>query len=620
MPGGLPGIMGHGMMRSLILALALASGLAFAQSAPNSPRGYVPSAEEWRTTWTSKLDTTGNASGAIVTVPGGTAARSLASRFPLQVDDIAGIHGDGVTDDTAALQTALNLAASSGRYALTLGPRQYLVNSASLIIPDRVTFNCVGGTMGEYKNPTISPPSINYSILPCYIRLNPAYTILRGAQTVVDGINVINSTYVAPTTMRQAVNLVAAFAGTAFTNMGSDATLRNSTILGFDSCSTNTGQQRDRLDHVFGDCRSGLYQSRSHDVSRYRDVHLWPFLTVHTSWFSNGTYTVNGLAPNGTGGVRVTITVGAEPPVTGDKVWLAGTQGLSYAFRGAWTVTVIDSTHIDLQGASWPSSSVFLAMSTTAGSTSATTTTVNAAALAGPGMLASGAGVAPGSTIVAVYQNIVILSLPAIATQSGGAVQVGPNSVAGGQALIDVTYRSGKAFDWNHSENSSCTDCFEFGHEVGYYFGDGAAAVSCTNCVSDNAYTESNTSKCIWFDAGSHSNSVIGGWFDTKGYTAYISEANSLASSRIVGAGMSAGSMYTSTILVLSGNFQMTSSALTPTGYTAELPRRGSIYIADAPGTALFVGNDFGLAKFAAQNPAAVARLTQAGNVSGGGP
>ena len=633
-------------MKHWIIAAALACSapvLAVAQTVPNIPQsqvttGKMPPAGQAVSTRDdiakaigTKADATngrlsnptitgGNVSGSMTTTQGGTVPRSMADRFAkhLDIEDFA-IHADGVTDDTAVLQAALNLAASSGRYELSLGPHQYLVSSADLVIPDRVTLRCVGGTMGEYKNPAVNPVNVDYSILPCYIRLNPAHTIRRGAQTLVDGVNVINSTYVAPSSMRQAVALIKSFAGTAFTDIGSDAMLKNSTILGFDTCATNNGQQRDRIEHVYGECTNGFPQSQSNDISRDRDVHGWPFLSAHTSWFSNGNYSLNGAEATVNGDVRVNFNLGGEPPITGDQVYLTGIQGLPYSFRGAWTITVTDSTHFTLNGVRWPGAG-FLTLDTVAGSNLAYTSTANAAAIAGPGMLASGAGVATGTTIVAVYKETVVLSQPSIGTQTGGQVQIGPNSVPGGQAVIDLTYRSGTAFHWDNSENSSCSDCFEFGHEVGFHFGAGAAAITCTACVSDNAYTESSTSKNIWFDNGSHSNSVVGGWFDTKAYNVYVSEPNSLPSSRVLGAGLSPGSMFTSSIQVLQGNFQMTGSSLAPTGYTAELPKRGSIYIADAPGSALFVGNDFGAAKFVAQNAAAAVRLVQSGNVTGGGP
>ena len=614
------------MLLHTLAALLLLPSLALAQALP-SPMAGMPSDGAQATPKAygdglvaGKLGANGDASGTMATTQGGTTPRSMSTRFSkhLDIEDFA-IHADGVTDDTAVLQMALNQAASSGRYELNLGPHQYLINSADLVIPDRVTLRCVGSTMGEYKNSAVNPVNVDYSILPCYIRLNPAYTIRRGAQTVVDGVNVLNSTYAAPSSMRQAVSLISSFAGTAFTDAGSDAMLRNSTILGFDTCAVNNGQQRDRIEHVYGDCTNGFFQSQSHDISRYRDVHVWPFLSAHTFWSSNGNYLLNGAEATADGNVRVNFNAGGEPPITGDKVYLTGIQGLPYSFRGAWTITVTDPTHFTLNGVMWPGTA-FLTMTTTAGSALASTSDPNAAAVAGPGMLASSAGVATGTTIVAVYRDIVVLSQPANGTQSGGQVQIGPNSVPGGQAVIDLTYRTGTAFHWDNSENSSCADCFEFGHEVGYHFGSGAAAITCTACVSDNAYTENATNKNLWFDAGSHSISVMGGWFDTKAYNVYVSEPNNLPSSRVVGAGLSPGSMYTSTIQVLQGNFQMIGSSLAPTGYTAEISRRGSIYIADAPGTALFVGNDFGQAKFVAQNHNAIARLIQSGNVTGGGP
>lgn len=59
---------------------------------------------------------------------------------------------------------------------------------------------------------------------------------------------------------------------------------------------------------------------------------------------------VSGAANNGSGLIR--LTTGAHSFVTGDSVYVAGVTGTTEA-NGTWTVTVIDSTHIDLQGSAF---------------------------------------------------------------------------------------------------------------------------------------------------------------------------------------------------------------------------------------------------------------------------
>ena len=67
--------------------------------------------------------------------------------------------------------------------------------------------------------------------------------------------------------------------------------------------------------------------------------------------------TITGCANNGSGLIRVTLSTSVTPAwSTGDKCVISGVVGTTEAnsaAQTAWTVTVIDSTHIDLQGSTF---------------------------------------------------------------------------------------------------------------------------------------------------------------------------------------------------------------------------------------------------------------------------
>lgn len=77
-------------------------------------------------------------------------------------------------------------------------------------------------------------------------------------------------------------------------------------------------------------------------------------LTPTTAYFiyaANFSTNVTGTANNGSGLVRLTVATTAEQ-VTGNTVLVAGVGGTTEA-NGTWVITVIDATHIDLQGSAF---------------------------------------------------------------------------------------------------------------------------------------------------------------------------------------------------------------------------------------------------------------------------
>ncbi|WP_237214591.1 glycosyl hydrolase family 28-related protein [Falsiroseomonas oryziterrae] len=264
-----------------------------------------------------------------------------------------GAIGDGTTDDAAAIQAAIDAASASGGGIVRLGPRRYRVAATELVVKENV---CLEGPLF----PGGQRPSGDYRSIPGTIRLDPARTmrVMRGA-TLRKVALIRDGMAAPPTTMRQAIDLRAAMAGTAITiGDGSgnqhDATVEDVLVLGFNLALRADNSQRVNIRRMRGDNRNGIWLSRTFDITRVHDVHFWPFLTGNLGGISVVQTAVSGVANNGVGLVRIT-TAAAHNLVTGDLVNVYGVNGVPGANLRA-TVTVVDATRVDLQGSTFSGS------------------------------------------------------------------------------------------------------------------------------------------------------------------------------------------------------------------------------------------------------------------------
>ncbi|HZF76530.1 MAG TPA: glycosyl hydrolase family 28-related protein [Acetobacteraceae bacterium] len=290
----------------------------------------------------------------------GTAAQTRRATF---AQITAGVHaermfhvrdfgaaGNGTTDDAAAIQAAIDAAQASGGGVVRLGPRRYRIAGAELVVRENVVLEGPGFPGGQRAGG-------DYRAIPGTLLVAATRTVrvMRGASLRCMAL-LREGIAAPPASMRDAIQLRAAMAGTAVTigdGSGShhDAVVEDLLILGFDLAVRSDNSQRLNMRRVRGDNRNGLWLSRTYDITRIHDVHFWPFLTGNLTNVSLVSQAVAAVVNGGSGQVRVTAGA-AHGLVTGDVVNLHGIGGVPGA-NGRFTASVVDATRIDLQGSTF---------------------------------------------------------------------------------------------------------------------------------------------------------------------------------------------------------------------------------------------------------------------------
>ena len=259
---------------------------------------------------------------------------------------------NGVADDTAALQAALNQCAAQGGGSVELGPYVYIVNSAILSVPafcglEGNRYLAGGALVGN-----------NYLTLPYTLLVNPAYTVQMRRNSHISGLNIVASNWTPATTTQAMASVVQAFAGTGLSlgpeggspsNNGNDITVHDLFIIGFNQCISQNWADRARGQNIFGDCANGLAINQSNDVSRWTNVHFWNYSS------QNQANTISSAAISGVANSGSLIQITTATPhgfATGDTIVISGVGGVSAA-NGVWTVTVASATQFTLNGSSF---------------------------------------------------------------------------------------------------------------------------------------------------------------------------------------------------------------------------------------------------------------------------
>jgi hypothetical protein len=279
---------------------------------------------------------------------------------------VSSVACDGTTDVTTALNADMATYSSQGGGDYYLPPHTQCAvgGSADVQIPGSVRMRCQSRAAGY-------APHDSFMTQPCTLILDPTHTIhspmAPGSPAGIDGVRIIRKGYSSPTTLRQMINEAALYSGTAITcspvpspsNLssgtgGMDFDVSHVLIIGF-SYALKNDCDRLRFTESRFDTTNGFLSNNCFDTCVITDIEAWPFgagnpYVTGPQWQTSN---ISGAANNGSGLIRLTLSsVPATPLVTGDTAVVGSVDGVPNA-AGRWTITVINSTTVDLVGSTF---------------------------------------------------------------------------------------------------------------------------------------------------------------------------------------------------------------------------------------------------------------------------
>ena len=206
-----------------------------------------------------------------------------------------GAVGDGVTDDTVAINAALAAVGNAGGGEVFIPQNmRCLVNSGHIIIPSRTVLT------GSHLTPAIGPQGIPFqpasplftdatlNAIKSSIILNSAYSIkichtVGSAAGGIKGLYILRKGLRMPTSEADAVTVVGQYAGTAIMvgngdQTGFDCYVGYCHIVGFNQALYGNGCGRHIFEHITGDNTNGIWASNVMDVGRTAFCHFWTFI------------------------------------------------------------------------------------------------------------------------------------------------------------------------------------------------------------------------------------------------------------------------------------------------------------------------------------------------------
>jgi hypothetical protein len=230
----------------------------------------------------------GNASSATALATGSTTARQLADRFAdvVNVKDFGAV-GDGVTNDRAAIQAAIDSLGAAGGTVFIPNGMKCLIDLNGLIIKPNVSLVGPHKFVGSPQDNSSAP----YNNLGGAIILDAA---TAGVSIYMKGGSSISGLLIYRKGMVFPVQNASAFTGTAIIAQDDDVSVSHSMILGFNKAYFSQGHQRARIEYVYMDNVNGIEIITCYDIAYISNCHAWPFASI--AWGAGSTIIRSGTA------------------------------------------------------------------------------------------------------------------------------------------------------------------------------------------------------------------------------------------------------------------------------------------------------------------------------------
>src|SRR6185369_4876156 len=199
-----------------------------------------------------------------------------------------GCVGDGITDDRANAQKAIDAVFAAGGGIVDCTGGRWLIDSGDLNVKQGVILQGPWHNLGETDG-------TDWTSISSTFILNPLYTIRLSQEFAgIKGVGIFRKGLTNPSSLDEAVIEVGNFAGKAITvgtgapKDASDTYAGYCLVLGFQYAYYNDNNERPHVEYISGDCTNGIYLNQVFDMNHLVGCHFWPYITTHNSWTFDG--------------------------------------------------------------------------------------------------------------------------------------------------------------------------------------------------------------------------------------------------------------------------------------------------------------------------------------------